>query len=296
MVNDSTKTSWNVESMYGKERRCVKKVGMLFLTLCLILPCISLASDEFALPGRMVMMTYSDGKLYFQVETYPTSSVYFYTPENMEQPELLCNDFRAEEDIIVVANGKLYVWDWQDALVPKDDSNPSISLHTQEIGQRSKDYMPFLMSVDNEHTLTWIMSYGEEIVLCHIDLATDAFKYLNLGIGLFSVQPYQNGNSLAVVTRDDGRKEILEINWDTLEQSTKGYLEVDTTAVAYDTKQDVLWYLREGALWCYLWAGESEKVMDNLPQWPDQRSYVLDGNKLVLSDDINLITIELPTL
>lgn len=274
----------------------MKKIGVIFMLFCVLFPLVGLADGDFTLPGQISMMSYSDGELYFQVETYPAVSVYRYTPATMQQPEMLRNDFRAEQDIVFVANGRCYLWNGSNALIAQDGSDDSISLHTHELGQKSQDYMPFLVSVYSENTLTWIMSYGESLTLCHLDMVTDAFKSLDMGVGLFAVQPYQKGKSLAVVTLDDGRKEILEINWDTLEKTTKGYLEVNTSAIAYDPWRDVLWYQCEGTLWRYLWSGEREKIMENLPMWPDQRAFVLDEDRLVFSDDSSLITIELPTL
>ena len=254
------------------------------------------AGAETSLPGQITMMSYSDGELYFQVETYPTASIYRCTPATMQQPELIRNDFQAEQDIVFVVHGICYLWNGSDALIAKDESGERISLHIQEMSQRGKNYMPFLVSVCSENTLTWIMSYSESLTLCHLDLATNAFKSLDMGVGLFAVQPYQEGKCLVAVTQDDGRKEILEINWDTLEKTSKGYLEANTSAIAYDPWQDVLWYQYDGMLWRYLWSGESEKVLEDLPQWPDQRAYVLDENKLVFSDGNNLMTLELPAL
>ena len=165
------------------------------------------AGAETSLPGQITMMSYSDGELYFQVETYPTASIYRYTPATMQQPELIRNDFQAEQDIVFVVHGICYLWNGSDALIAKDESGERISLHIQEMSQRGKNYMPFLVSVCSENTLTWIMSYGESLTLCHLDLATNAFKSLDMGVGLFAVQPYQEGKSLVAVPRTmDGKR------------------------------------------------------------------------------------------
>lgn len=102
------------------------------------------AGAETSLPGQITMMSYSDGELYFQVETYPTASIYRYTPATMQQPELIRNDFQAEQDIVFVVHGICYLWNGSDALIAKDESGESISLHIQEMSQRGKNYMPFL--------------------------------------------------------------------------------------------------------------------------------------------------------
>ena len=68
------------------------------------------AGAETSLPGQITMMSYSDGELYFQVETYPTASIYRCTPATMQQPELIRNDFQAEQDIVFVVHGICYLW------------------------------------------------------------------------------------------------------------------------------------------------------------------------------------------
>lgn len=284
----------------------MKKSLFYILALAVLaFPLFALAQSEtFVFPGNVWQMALADGKLYIQTDAdYPDSVVYLYSPENSSVPQLACEGLEAEIDSLVVLNSNLYVLKQGQASMKMIQSNnadkkkDSIVLLPEQFLNGKNEVYPFLLSINEGDTLTFMVTHGEEIHLCRLETISGEFKSVNMEENLYALQPYLNECSLLFRTnRVDGRKEIFEFNWDTLAQTQKGSLPADATGIAYNEDQDDILYIAGGCLWRYRWDGSSEQIMDGLPRGTDQRGFVLgDKHYVALQRDLQetLIMIDL---
>ena len=268
---------------------------MLLLAAYPLFACAEHASFDF--PGNVIQMAFSDGKLYVQTKaSYPESVVYLVDSENADTPVQICDGLDSERDVLFAAGGHLYKHQSGESnitLIRQNDTADAVTSMSLKPSALS-EVNPFLVSLYEDGALVYILSQGESLHLCRLDVATGEIKSINMNEDLFAVQPYAEGKNLVVLNH--GAYEVYEINWDTLEQTLLGALPNGATSIAYSREQDVIYYMADKALWRYQWDGSSTQVMTDLPHWTDQRAFMLDATHFVtLSSDLaeTLILIDL---
>lgn len=269
----------------------MKKSVFLILVLAILAsPLFALAqSVTFDFPGNVRQMALADGNLYIQTDAgYPASVVYLYSPENLNAPTLVCEGLKAEIDSLFVLNSKLYVLSQGQAsmkLIQSNDAdkeNGGIVLLPERFLNGKEEVNPFLLSINEGDTLTFMITHGDVIYLCRLETISNKFEAVNMEENLFTLQPYRDEISLLFRTNKvDGRKEIFEFNWNTLAQIQKGSLPADATSIAYNEDQDAILYIAGGCLWRYRWDGSSESILDGLPRGTDQRAFIVGHERFV---------------
>ena len=262
----------------------MKKAICLILLLLLatypLLACAEYASFDF--PGNVIQMAFSDGKLYIQTKaSYPESVVYLIDSENADTPVRIYDGLDSERDVLFAAGGNLYKHQTGESniiLIRQNDTADAVSSMSLKPSTLS-EVNPFLVSLYEDGALVYILSQRESLYLCRLDVATGEIKSVNMNENLFTVQPYREGKNLVVL--NNGAYEVYEINWDTLEQTLLGSLPNGATSIAYSREKDVIYYMANEALWRYQWDGNSTQVMANLPNWTDQRVFMLDATHFV---------------
>ena len=261
-----------------KKAMCL--ILLLLLTAYPLLACAEYASFDF--PDNVIQMAFSDGKLYVQTKaSYPESVVYLIDSENADTPVQIYDGLDSERDMLFVAGGNLYkhqTGETNITLIQQNDTSDAVSSMSLKPSTVS-EVNPFLVSFYEDGALVYILSQGESLYLCRLDVATGEIKSINMNENLFAVQPYSEGKNLVVLNH--GAYEVYEINWDTLEQTLLGSLPNGATSIAYSREQDVIYYMADKALWYYQWDGSSTQAMTDLPNWTDQRAFMLDATHFV---------------
>ena len=158
-----------------------------------------------------------------------------------------------------------------------------------------KGAAPFLTYYTAGSVITFILACGDDCTLCRLDTASGAFQSLALGSSLFAIQPF--GESETVIIRaGQNSKEATVFDWNSGSERPLATLPRDAVSIAWDPVGGALYYLSEGTLYKYLPEG-SEKLIEGLPLWTDQRAFILEGGQLVtLYSDLEeeLLVIDLP--
>lgn len=224
--------------------------------------------DMFPVSGRIEFVSYSGDNIYIQSTlNYPESILYQYNPETMFQPELVLDSLTAERDYLFAVGDKKYVFKSEEDSLKQVGGNDNISLS-------SSGWNPFLMSFFEDNSLVFLLEKDEDIHIWRLDTLTRELKKISIGNNLFSVQPYISGRTL-VFNNNGNTKDIIELDWDSFEQTKKGNLPAEATSIAYDKYEDVIYYLKDGCLWQYDWDGTNKQLASGFPYWTDQRAFVL---------------------
>lgn len=253
----------------------IKVRFIALITAVLFVPCLAMAEETYNLfpfAGGVEFVSYSNNSVYVQATVeYPQSAVYNYQPRTMSTPEMVLDTLTSERDKVYVVNDKLYVHSPESAGIKGIDNGDMYTIPQDS-------WSPFLVSIYEEDALVFLMAKGEEIHVCRLDTLTGEFQSVNMGVSLFSIQPYGKNRSLLVNTDGaTGEKIISELNWETLELREKGKLPAGATSIAYSKQEDCIYFMVDGSLWTYQWNGSKQQKASGFPLWTDQRAFILDS-------------------
>lgn len=276
----------------------MKKLLCVLLTMMLLtLPCLACgeqAYQMFAFPGQIEFTAFSDGDAYVKsVVNYPQSALYKYTPGSAEAPQMLLDTLEAESDYTLIAGDQIFIVKDGSAVLNTADENKAFDLPNVE-------WVPFLMSIFANDDLAFLM-YEEEtesIHVCYYNIKTEEFKSVSMGENLYTIQPYKPGMTMLFMMNGvTGCNDIYVIDWATMTQTAMGSLPAGVTSIAYNEKDDSVYYLAEGNLCKFSWDGSVQQLASGFPLWTDQRAYILDAGVFAttyIDAEENLLTIPLP--
>lgn len=268
--------------------RCemMRRFACLFLLLLMMaVPMLSVADAQYQLyplQGHEEIISYSDGKLYTQVQIqYPVSKAFLYVSGEGLEEVSLAGDLTAEEDFLFVLQGKFYVWTAGNTKLTALDGSESISIVPDDFLKKHKSAMPFLLNVCEDNMVTFLMEEGESSwMLCNYDLDNGEFKSFKFPGNLCIFQPCKDEKCFVATTQDTGEKELSMLDWNTGELSSIGTLPVAAKSIAYDRTDGTIYYLLEGNLYTFSLAEGSQLIAGSFPL-TDQRAFVSESRELI---------------
>ena len=206
---------------------------------------------------------------------------------------MVLDTLEAESDYTLIAGDQIFIVKDGSTVLNTADENKAFDFPNAE-------WVPFLMSIFANDDLAFLM-YEEEtesIHVCYYNIRTEEFKSVSMGENLYTIQPYKPGMTMLFMMNGvTGCNDIYVIDWATITQTAMGSLPAGVTSIAYNEKDDSVYYLAEGNLCKFSWDGSAQQLASGFPLWTDQRAYILDAGVFAttyIDAEENLLTIPLP--